>query len=96
MRRGCEVEVFSRVTGFYRPVQSWNKGKTSEFADRKRFNMEGIEEQSEANAKLIAAAPDLLNACIKLMEASDGKGDYRNDYIDSKIEIRKAIKKATS
>ena len=28
------TEVFSRVTGFYRPVQQWNKGKKEEFKDR--------------------------------------------------------------
>jgi ribonucleoside-triphosphate reductase len=38
----CDVEVFSRVTGFFRPVQSWNKGKTEEFQDRKRFNVETV------------------------------------------------------
>ncbi len=36
----CSVEVFSRVTGFYRPVQSWNKGKAAEFSDRQRFDIE--------------------------------------------------------
>lgn len=36
----CEVEVFSRVTGFFRPVQAWNKGKTEEFKDRKSYNGE--------------------------------------------------------
>lgn len=36
----CEVEVFSRVTGFFRPVQSWNKGKVEEFKDRKKFEVE--------------------------------------------------------
>ena len=35
----CSVEVFSRVTGFFRPVQSWNEGKTEEFKDRKKFNI---------------------------------------------------------
>ena len=35
----CNVEVFSRVTGFFRPVQSWNKGKTEEFKDRKRYKV---------------------------------------------------------
>lgn len=35
--RGPECEVFSRVTGYYRPVQSWNKGKKEEFAMRKKF-----------------------------------------------------------
>ncbi len=37
----CEVEVFSRVTGFFRPVQSWNKGKAEEFKDRKKFEVQG-------------------------------------------------------
>jgi ribonucleoside-triphosphate reductase (formate) len=40
MKKDCEVEVFSRVTGFFRPVQSWNKGKTEEFGDRARFDLE--------------------------------------------------------
>ena len=35
----CSVEVFSRVTGFFRPVQSWNKGKTEEFKDRQKFKL---------------------------------------------------------
>lgn len=35
--RKCIVEVFSRVTGFFRPVQVWNKGKQEEFKDRKTF-----------------------------------------------------------
>jgi ribonucleoside-triphosphate reductase len=36
--KSCEVEVFSRVTGFFRPVQTWNNGKTAEFGERKKFN----------------------------------------------------------
>ena len=38
MKDSCSVEVFSRVTGFFRPVQSWNQGKVAEFGDRKTFN----------------------------------------------------------
>ena len=30
-------EVYSRVVGYYRPVQSWNEGKQKEFDDRKEF-----------------------------------------------------------
>ena len=43
----CEVEVFSRVTGFFRPVQSWNKGKTAEFKDRKTYNLEEAKSKIE-------------------------------------------------
>ena len=39
MSKKCNVEVFSRVTGFFRPVQSWNKGKTEEFKDRRKFKV---------------------------------------------------------
>ncbi len=35
----CRVEVFSRVTGFFRPVQEWNKGKQEEFKMRKYFRI---------------------------------------------------------
>lgn len=38
----CKVEVFSRVTGFFRPVQSWNEGKAEEFKDRKKFNIDTL------------------------------------------------------
>jgi len=34
----CIVEVFSRVTGFMRPVQEWNNGKVAEFKDRKKYD----------------------------------------------------------
>jgi len=43
----CEVEVFSRVTGFFRPVQSWNKGKAAEFSDRKSFCLESADVAKE-------------------------------------------------
>ena len=35
----CKVEVFSRVTGFFRPVPEWNTGKQEEFKDRKTFKV---------------------------------------------------------
>lgn len=41
----CKVEVFARVTGFFRPVQSWNKGKVSEFKDRKTYNIADAQEK---------------------------------------------------
>lgn len=30
-------EVWSRIVGYYRPVDAWNKGKQQEFADREVF-----------------------------------------------------------
>ncbi|MBQ4582101.1 MAG: ribonucleoside triphosphate reductase, partial [Oscillospiraceae bacterium] len=34
---GRKTEVYSRITGYYRPVQNWNDGKSQEFADRKNY-----------------------------------------------------------
>ncbi len=32
------TEVYSRVVGYLRPVNQWNKGKRAEFKDRKTFS----------------------------------------------------------
>lgn len=32
-------EVYSRVVGYLRPVQQWNKGKKQEFGDRKEYKI---------------------------------------------------------
>lgn len=37
---GEQCEVYSRVVGYIRPVQQWNKGKKKEFSDRKEFKIE--------------------------------------------------------
>lgn len=36
---GKETEVYSRITGYYRPIKNWNDGKTQEFADRKTYDV---------------------------------------------------------
>ena len=34
---GKAAEVYSRITGYYRPVQNWNAGKTQEFKERRTY-----------------------------------------------------------
>ena len=36
---GQSAEVYSRITGYYRPVQNWNDGKAQEFKERKEYNV---------------------------------------------------------
>ena len=36
---GKETEVYSRITGYYRPVKNWNDGKSQEYKDRKVYNV---------------------------------------------------------
>ena len=37
---GKPAEVYSRITGYYRPVQNWNDGKTQEYKNRKLYDVE--------------------------------------------------------
>ncbi len=46
---GKPAEVYSRITGYYRPVQNWNEGKTQEYKDRKSYDI--------ANSKLTHNGP---------------------------------------
>ncbi len=56
---GEPAEVYSRITGYYRPVQNWNAGKTQEYHERKEYNIETsvlrhdgpLNEESAAEAK---------------------------------------------
>jgi len=36
---GDDTEIYSRITGYYRPVQNWNDGKVQEFKDRRTYNI---------------------------------------------------------
>ena len=37
---GEKAEVYSRITGYYRPVQNWNAGKTEEYKERREYVIE--------------------------------------------------------
>ena len=39
---GKTTEVYSRITGYYRPVRNWNDGKSSEFENRKTYEPEEL------------------------------------------------------
>ena len=36
---GKPTEIYSRITGYYRPVQNWNDGKAQEFKDRRLYDI---------------------------------------------------------
>ena len=52
---GKKSEVYSRITGYYRPVQNWNDGKTQEFKDRKVYNLDNstlnVKEKCDCDCK---------------------------------------------
>ncbi len=44
---GGKNEVYSRITGYYRPVQNWNEGKAQEFKERKLYDVAVTELKKE-------------------------------------------------
>ncbi len=57
---GKKTEVYSRITGYYRPVQNWNDGKAQEYKDRKTYKVaEGaapVRQEAVADVKEDVAA----------------------------------------
>ncbi|SFQ33093.1 ribonucleoside-triphosphate reductase class III catalytic subunit [Lachnospiraceae bacterium XBB1006] len=41
---GAKAEVYSRITGYYRPVQNWNDGKAQEYKNRKLYRVLDIKD----------------------------------------------------
>ena len=51
---GEKAEVYSRITGYYRPVQNWNDGKTQEYKDRRLYDVghSVLKRNPEASVKI--------------------------------------------
>ncbi len=46
---GEKTEVYSRITGYYRPVQNWNDGKSQEFQHRVEYNPLKLDKEISKN-----------------------------------------------
>jgi len=54
---GAETEIYSRITGYYRPVKNWNEGKSQEFKERKLYNV-GNPSAAGSNGAASVKRPD--------------------------------------
>lgn len=48
---GRKTEVYSRVCGYFRPVENWNKGKMEEFRERKNYNVVNKKKEKEGKGE---------------------------------------------
>ncbi|MBR6789004.1 MAG: ribonucleoside triphosphate reductase [Clostridia bacterium] len=62
---GEPTEVYSRITGYYRPIQNWNDGKAQEYKDRKVYDI--------GNSKLTHEG--VLNPDCNCEEKTEKAGD---------------------
>ena len=46
------TEVYSRIVGYYRPVQTWNRGKQAEYANRRTFKVDRLLTKADSMVKL--------------------------------------------
>lgn len=47
-----KTEVYSRVVGYFRPIDQWNKGKKEEFSERKYLDVnKALQMPDKGNAK---------------------------------------------
>ncbi len=80
---GEETEIYSRITGYYRPVQNWNDGKVQEFEDRQAY---GVHD----DVKLITAktCPKCIQA-IKIL--NDAGVDFTKIMAEDNSELVKSL-----
>ena len=104
---GSKTEVYSRITGYYRPVQNWNDGKVQEFKDRKVYSMLDYREHKQREAEAAAAAeksasPDVAAAYTlfttktcpncKAAKAILDRAGIKYDVVDAEDEPELALR----
>ncbi len=55
---GEKSEVYSRITGYYRPVQNWNEGKIQEFKNRKIYRPQKFRVMPEQKTQKVSEAAE--------------------------------------
>ena len=102
---GADTEVYSRITGYYRPVKNWNAGKTQEFKDRKTYSIEEMkspvstveeikkEEKAPAvkrDAKVLLFTTKTCPNCSMIKKVlSDRQIDYEVIDAEENVELSK-------
>ncbi len=97
---GKDAEVYSRITGYYRPVKNWNKGKEEEYKERKVYDfetstlskaeramkaeMEGFKVSGEKDRLILFTTPSCPN-CKIAMKFLNGAG-MEYEVIDATVE----------
>ena len=77
---GEKAEIYSRITGYYRPVKNWNDGKAQEYKDRLEYDVELEDDQKEeaSNPHNVLVTSLHCPNCEKAKAFLDERGiDYR-------------------
>lgn len=69
---GAQTEVYSRITGYYRPVQNWNDGKLQEYRNRTEYDVEHSMLRRPVSA-LVTLSNDSEDVQVDVEQPSDVK-----------------------
>ncbi len=87
---GKETEVYSRITGYYRPIKHWNDGKKSEYTNRKEYIFNKSEKVESENDKVILFTAQTCPNCPRAKEELQDVSDI--EHIDAHQNIELAQK----
>ena len=72
---GRETEIYSRITGYYRPIKNWNNGKTKEYQMRKEYVVDTNKLAMGSNVGIMENSPVLDSSDYIDNEPVDVKGN---------------------
>ncbi|MBN1468199.1 MAG: ribonucleoside triphosphate reductase [Fusobacteriaceae bacterium] len=88
-----ETEVYSRITGYYRPIKHWNDGKQSEYLMRKEYTKYSEDSEENKNSEIIYKYLFTTETCPKCPEAKNLLKDEENiTFINASDNIEHALK----
>ncbi|MBR1771833.1 MAG: ribonucleoside triphosphate reductase [Lachnospiraceae bacterium] len=84
---GAKTEVYSRITGYYRPVQNWNDGKLQEYANRTEYDIAHSVLKKENVVKEETAKENAAKNTVKeaTQEAPAKTGTVRNASEEKRV-----------
>lgn len=90
---GKPAEVYSRITGYYRPVQNWNDGKLQEFEDRQCYDIENSllkkEDNKTKDKHLLFTTKTCPNCKVAKMILDKAKIKYKIIDVEDKLDVAK-------
>jgi len=100
---GQETEVYSRITGYYRPVKNWNNGKSKEFEMRQTYDTNCYKDDYKGTTELCdnvylfgtKTCPNCKMA-KKFLDEAKVKYDYVDAEVEKEMSLTFGIKQAPS
>ena len=78
---GKEAEVYSRITGYYRPVKNWNEGKAQEYKDRKVYSVGELSTPSNSTSRNQVPLLFTTTTCVNCLAAKKTLDNAGIDYV---------------